>query len=167
MHKLSEIEAKLDNALVKKAPYQIPESGKKWIVEYSPWINLVFGLLALYSAKSLWNLGHSVNKLVNYLNDLSRVYGGASAQQLGFTYWLALIILVAEAVVMLLAVPGLMKRSKSSGWNLVFYGALFNLAYGLIYAFTGYNNAVSQLFGTLVGSTIGLYVLFQVRSHYK
>lgn len=166
MKNLSGLETKLEEVFVKKAPFQLPQNGKKWIVQWSPWINLVLGLLTLWAAKALWDLGHTVNTLVGYLNDLSVAYGGNTASpELGVFYWVSLIVLIAEAVLMLAAVPGLMKRSKSRGWNLVFLGALANIAYGVFYLFTD-QGGVGSFISSLIGSAIGLYILFQIREYY-
>src|SRR5204863_720278 len=37
----------LDFYLVKKAPFQIPEGGREWIVKYGPWITIVLLVLLL------------------------------------------------------------------------------------------------------------------------
>lgn len=66
---------------------------------------------------------------------------------------------------LLLAVPGL-KAFKKAGWNLVFYALLINLAYGVIVAFTTYGT-FGDLLGAAIGSLIGTYLLFQVRSHFS
>lgn len=160
------LEKSMEDLFVKKAPFQLPENAKKMIVEWSPWINLVLGLFALWAAKWLWDIGH--NPVINYLNDLSRAFGGTEAvtPTLGLFYWLAVLALVVEAVLMLISVPGLKARSKSRGWNLAFYGAIFNLVYGVLYMFTSYGGGVGRFISTLIGSVIGFYFLFQIRSYY-
>ena len=51
-----QLEDKMEEYLVKKAPIQIPENGKKALVQWMPWIALVFGVLSLLSALGLWTL---------------------------------------------------------------------------------------------------------------
>lgn len=155
----------MDDAFVKKAPFQLPQNAKKSIVEWSPWINLILGLFALWAAKWLWDLGHAVTQVIN---NIYQAFGSNAAVQprLGLFYYLAFIALLIEAVLLLLSVPGLKARSKSRGWNLAFYGALFNLVYGLLYMFSSYAGGPSKLISTLIGSIIGFYFLFQIRSYY-
>ena len=37
----------LDYYLVQKAPFQIPDGGREWIVKYGPWIAVVLLILTL------------------------------------------------------------------------------------------------------------------------
>jgi len=160
------IEAKLDEALVKKAPFQIPENAKKVIVEWIPWLNLVFGLFALWGAYSLWNWAHTVNQLANYVNSFAAYYGGSTVvkNHLTATVYVSLAVLAAEAVLYIAAFPGT-RAKKKSGWNLMYYAVLLNAVYGLVLMFTDYGG-VGNFIGYLIGTVIGLYILFQLRSHY-
>lgn len=163
MSSLGSLEAKLQDAF-KGAP-PLPPSGKKALVEWVPWINLVFGLLALVSAFWLWQWAHVANGLINYANTISQAYGGGTvvANRLGVMVWLALIVLTVQALVMLAAFAPL-KAHKKSGWDLLFYGVLLNVVYGVVVAFTSYG--VGHLFSSLIGAAIGLYFLFQIRDAY-
>jgi len=84
-------------------------------------------------------------------------YGGYLAARSGFNFSLGMVFLLAGFVLMLLAIPGLFKRSKI-GWNYVYYSVLVNAVYSLINM---------QLFGLIVGTLISFYLLFQVKSYYK
>jgi uncharacterized membrane protein HdeD (DUF308 family) len=72
--------------------------------------------------------------------------------------------MAAMAVVYIVAFPALRARKKS-GWDLLFYAALLNIVYGFVTLFTDYGS-VGNLVGTIIGSAIGLYFLFQIRSLY-
>ena len=165
MSALASLEKSLDEIFDKNAP-QLPAGLKKFIVQYLPYINLVIGVLTLVAAWSLWNAAHTVNSLVDYTSNLSAIYGGEqiSTNRLTFTVWLALGVLIVEALIYLAAFPGTRARKKS-GWNLLFYALLINLAYGIVVAFTDYGGFGSIL-GSLIGSAIGAYFLFQIRSSY-
>jgi len=164
MSALQPLEKNLDDLFVKKAP-PLPASGKKALVEYLPWINLVLGLLALLVVYGLWNWAHADNGLINYANSLSSAYGGPTVgNRLSFGIWLGLVVLTVEALLYIAAFPATRERKKS-GWNLMFYAMLVNLLYGVIIAFTSYGG-VGSLIGTVIGSAIGLYLLFQIRSSY-
>jgi hypothetical protein len=49
---------------------------KKAIIKYLPILNLVFGVLTLWSVTALWRWAHQSEQLVNWANDLARTYGG-------------------------------------------------------------------------------------------
>ena len=148
------LETKLDEMLVKKAPFQIPENGRKWIATYAWVFELVFVVLGFF-----------------VLLPLFAVVTGASvvAAAVGATYnlpllWLAFLVFLGELVVGAMAVPKL-KAMKKSGWNLSYYMVLFNVVYGVVSSL-GYD----QMFGIvtqLLGSLVSLYILFQIRSYFK
>ncbi len=162
---LSSLEDKLAE-LYKGLP-QLPENGRKTLASWAPWLSLVFGVLSLLSAWWLYDWAGATNKLVDYANELSRAYGvteAVSTSRFTVTVWLAIAVMAVEGVIYLLAFPKLKDRLKS-GWDLLFLGALINVVYGVVVAFTNYGG-VSSLFGTLIGTAIGLYFLFQIRSHF-
>jgi hypothetical protein len=166
MAALADLEKTLDEVFVKKAP-ALPENGKKWIVEYLPWINVILGVLALWAVYTLWNWARWTSEWAEYANSLSAMYGGSAAVSTSrwtVGVWLSLAVLAAQAILYILAFPAL-KARKKSGWNLLFYAALVNVAYGLVVLFTDYGGFGSFI-GSLIGTAIGLYFLFQVRSHY-
>lgn len=156
MAALTDLETKLDELLVKKAPFQIPENGRKWIAEYA-WIfsllGVIFGVLAFLPLLAAVGLVSAVGVAV-----------GAGFYVL--MAWVSLAILAAYIVVLGIATPKL-KNKQASGWNLVYYSTLFFFVYDVInwlrYPLTG-------IFGfilNLAGLVIALYFLFQVRSYFK
>lgn len=164
---MESIEKSLDELLVKKAPVQLPENAKKTIVEWLPWINLVFGVLQLWAALAFWQLAHLTNSLVDYANSLSAVTGNvAPVSKLGLFFYVSLLVLVADGVLILAAFPGLRAKSKVRGWNLLFYGLVLNVVYGVFRLFTDIGGGFGSLFWSVVSSVIGAYILFQVRSYY-
>jgi hypothetical protein len=165
---MKELENQLDKLFGKKGPVQLPENAKKTLVEWLPWINVVFGVLQLWAAWALWQLGHALNNFVNYTNTLSQVYGtGQVVNQLDTFYWVSLIVLVLDAVLILAAFPGLKARSKAKGWNLLFYATLVNLAYGVVRLFTSIGSGPGSLVGSVIGAAIAFFFLFQVRDYYN
>jgi len=166
MSSLQPLETALNDIFVKKAP-PLPTNGKKALVEYLPWINLVLGLLALYTVYVLWHWAHVANSLINYANSLNAAYGiptVAATDRMGIGIWLGLVVLAVEALLYIAAFQATRDRKKS-GWNLMFYALLVNIVYGLVIVFSSYGG-VGNLIGTLIGSAIGLYLLFQIRSSY-
>jgi hypothetical protein len=133
----------LDFYLVKKAPFQIPDNAKEWIVKYGPWITVVLLVLMLPAILFVLGVGSALMPFGGY----------AYATGFGF----AAIFLVVNVGLMVAALPGLFAR-KMSGWNLMFYARIIGIVYSLLsYAFIG----------GIIGGILGLYILFQIRPLYK
>ncbi len=165
---LKPLEEKLAEVF-KNAP-KLPENTKKSLVNsWYPWIALIFGILQLLAVWSLWNAGHQANDLINYANELSRAFGGGNvAPELGLFYWVALAFLAADAVILLLAYPGLKAKTKA-GWDWLFFGSLVYLAYGVASVFVDkhFGGGAGDLVQAVVSSAISMWLLFQVRDMYK
>ena len=161
----AKLEQNLNDLFTKNLP-ALPSGGKKALVEWAPWLALIGGVLSLWAAWALWHWAHIANALVNYANSLSLAYGGTtvSTSRMTVGIWLGVIVLAVEGVMYLLAFPGLRDRKKQ-GWNMLYYALLINIVYGVVVMFTDYGG-VGNLFGSLLGSAVGLYLLFQVRSAY-
>src|SRR5690349_9923537 len=95
----------LDFYLVKKAPFQLPAEVKEFFVKFGPWIALV--LLVLWLPGLLVMLG---------VGTAFMPFGGA-VYSVGFTF--ASVFLLAQLVLLGMALPGLFKR-KMSAWRLLF-----------------------------------------------
>jgi hypothetical protein len=134
----------LDYYLVEKAPFQLPDGVKEWIVQFGPWITLVILILSLPAVL-----------LVLGLSALVFVPAAATGQAGGLTF--AVMALIVQLLLMGAAIPGLMKRSMS-GWNLVFYSEVLNLVYSVL---------SGSIVSGIISTVIGLYILFQIRSYYK
>ena len=132
----------LDFYLVQKAPFQIPDGGKEFLVKFGPWIALV--LLVLSLPLLLFALG---------LGTVLMPFGGVGyATGFGFAAILVLVQLGLTAA----ALPGLFAR-KMSGWTLLFYAQIVSFLVSLLSA---------SIIGGIIGAVISLYILFQVRSKY-
>ena len=164
MSALQSLENNLEDVFVKKAP-ALPENGKKMIVEWLPWITVARGVLSGWLAYTIWDWGHRLNQFVDYLNTISASYGDEVADsRLTPLLWLSVGILALQAVLYILAFPAL-KARKKSGWDLMFYAFLANAVYGVVVLFTDYGD-FGNLLGSLIGSVVGLYFLFQIRGQY-
>lgn len=152
--------------LFKSAP-PMPENAKKSLVNAWPWIALVFGVLQLLVALGLWGIVSAAERAVNVANTYSMIYAGqtVSLSALDKTaIYLGLIVLVVDAVILLRAYPELKKRTRR-GWDLLFLGSLLNLLYAVVSLFINQRGVGSFVF-SLLGSAVGFYLLFQVKSHY-
>ena len=88
--------AMLDEYLVKKAPFQIPDAGKEFIVRFGPWISLV--LLVLLLPLLLVALG---------IGTVFMPFGGVGYAT-GFG--LAAILAIVQIVLLAIALPALFAR---------------------------------------------------------
>jgi hypothetical protein len=132
----------LDYYLVQKAPVQIPDVAREWIVKYGPWITVV--LLVLSAPALLFVLGVG-SALMPFGG-----YGYAAG------FGTAALLLVVHLALMVLALPGLFAR-KMAGWNLMFYAQIVSIVQSL---------ALGAILGAIIGGLISFYIMFQVRSLY-
>lgn len=135
----------LDFWLVKKAPFQIPEGAKEWIVKWGPWIDVV--LLVLAVPVILAAIG------------ITAVFSPyAMTAGAGYTtwYWVGIVVMAVQLALQVAALPGLFAR-KMAGWTLLFYSEILSLVYSLI---TG------SVVGGIISAVIGFYILFQIREKY-
>ena len=134
---VTDLEDLCDEYLVKKAP-TIPGNIKDAIVKFGPWISIFLVIKLAMNILDFMGLG------LNF----------------GFIYTVSTIIDGITLVLMIMAIPKLLKQMKS-GWNLMFYVALLQ----------GINSAVLfNIWGLvmgLIGMLLSLYILFQVKSHYS
>ncbi len=142
---LSQLEATLEEYLLHKAPYQLPQDAKEAIVKFAPWIVIIFMVLSLpliFGALAATSLFGAV----------AVATGGTSL------FWvIPTLVLIASLIYNLLALPGLFNRTMT-GWKYTYYAQLLSVLSTLL---TG------NIVGALVGAVIGFYILFQVKSLYK
>ncbi len=165
MGTLEKLELQLDDWLRKKAPYQLPENARRAVARSLWWIALVFGVLQLVAAWTLWRAADRVDELVDYANRISLYASGEPIQSLGFFFYLSLAILIIDGLIMLAAFQSL-QQFKKQGWNLLFYSALLNLVAGLLMLFSDYGGGVGDFVRALLFSILGGYLLFQVREYF-
>lgn len=156
-----DLEKQMDEYLVKKAPFQIPENGRKGLVKYLPVIALVFGIISILAALSLWNTARQADDLIDGLNRL----GLSTGYDYGMLYYVALGTLIFQGVLLLMAYKPLNERSKR-GWDLLLFGVVVSFIFGIFYLFTDVGS-FGNFLGSILGTIIGLYILAQISSHYK
>lgn len=133
----------LDDYLVKRAPFQIPEGGKEFIVRFGPWISLILLVLTLPFLFAALGIG--------------AIFAPFAGVQYATGFGLAAILVCVQVVLMVLALPGLFAR-KMSGWMLILYSELLGLLSSLL---------SGSIVGGIISALIGLYILFQVRTKYS
>ncbi|TAH33255.1 hypothetical protein EYC58_01345 [Candidatus Saccharibacteria bacterium] len=154
---LAALEAKFYEWFVYKAPYQLPVALTDFIVKFGPWITLVIGILMLPALFAVFTIGSVVGTVAT-------AYGAVDYQP-GIFYWLAMIVLLAQVIVMFVSIPMLLKQ-KRTGWLLLFYANLVSIVYGVINSFAYGYFAIGGLIWTAISAAIALYILFQIRRYY-
>ncbi len=165
MADVSGLEKSLNEIFGEQAP-KLPEGGKKFLVQYAPYLVLIGGILSLFGAWGLWNAARTVNKIADWANELSQAYGGTtvSTSRLTVWVWLGIAFMVLNAVLYLMAYKPLKAREKR-GWDLVFYVTLLSVAYSVVSIFINGQGFGSFVMG-MIGVVIGLWLLFQIRPAY-
>jgi len=144
----------------------LPENARKGLAGAMPWLVFAGGVLSLLGAYYLYQAVTWVDQWAAQVNSL---YAGAYSSPvvgIGLMAWAGLIILVVQAVLFFMAYPAL-RAYKKRGWDLVFWAGLISVVYGVVAnLLSGFVN-IGQLVFSLLGSAVGLYFLFQIRSYYS
>ncbi|MCC6934410.1 MAG: chromate transporter [Candidatus Yanofskybacteria bacterium] len=135
---------KMLSDLFAKLP-NLPENVRAFLVKIAPYLAVIGLILSLPAVLAL--LGFGAMMLPYGMMGGYGVYGGT----LGIVFSLASIALLG------LSIPGLFART-SSGWQFMYYNTLLSGVHSLLRFDLG---------GLIIGTGISLYILFQVRSHYK
>src|SRR5262245_21725713 len=122
----------LDFYLVNKAPFQIPDAGREFIVKFGPWLAIL--LLIFLIPPVLLVLG---------ISTLIVPFGGVGSAA---SWGLAVVVLIVQVGLLIAALPGLFAR-KMSAWQLMFYSQLTGILYWLL---------IGSIVGALLGGLIGL-----------
>lgn len=159
MQVLHSLESKV--ADVAKGLPHLPKEFQKWLAENAWWLTLigvVIGAFGIFALLPLLTAASVVTSVV----DTYYPYSQALAPSLT-SVWVSLGFLVAIVVIEGLAVSPL-KGLKKHGWDLIFLAVLVSAASSLVSALL--TSSFYGLFGAALGLAIGLYVLFEVRSHF-
>ena len=144
---IGQLEALLDEYMVKKAPFALPKEAKEFIVKVSPYLIIILAIIAIPAV--LTALG---------LTAIVAPFAMLGGHVWGFGAIISLLITIVMIVMEIAAVPGLFKRTKAS-WNLVFYASIVGLIGSLF--------SLGSILNVIIGTIIGWYILFQVKELYK
>ncbi|TXH01151.1 MAG: hypothetical protein E6P95_02470 [Candidatus Moraniibacteriota bacterium] len=144
---VNQLEAWLDDVMVKKAPFHIPMGGKEFLVTIAPYFVILGAVLFLFSIPALLGLG---------------MLGGGMGMMTGYSGWGYTVLIstisgVVSLVIELMALSGLFKRAARS-WRLMYYASLVSIAGSLLSL---------NIVGAVIAAVIGWYILFQVKELYK
>lgn len=143
---LGQLETVLDAYLGKKAP-ALPANIKESLVKFAPYIAILGIILSVPAVLTLFGLSAFLSAVP---------FGAAATARIGFSYYLGIAFLLITVVLDGMAIPGLLAKTKK-GWNLLYYSTLVNAVYSLLSV---------NIAGLLLGTVLGLYLLFQVKSYY-
>ncbi len=159
---LKGFEAWLYEMVYEKIPYKLPKVAREWIVQYGPWIALVGGVIAILVVVPMLFAAMAVTTTTN----VALAAYGIAPVVAGPMYYLSLIVLAAQLVIMFMAIPKLLKRARQ-GWLLMFYSSTISLVYTVCNTFSYGYFGFGTLLGGLIGAAIGYYLIFQIREYYK
>lgn len=145
---------------------ELPKSAKDALVQWWPYIALILGALQLFAAWGLWQLATWSNAWMDYANRVSQYTAGVAVYTTTdkFIIYGGIVLLLINAVIFFMAYTPLTKKAQR-GWDLIFLASLINVVYGFVQIFmTG--RGIGSFLVSLVGSAIGFYLLFQIRSRY-
>lgn len=133
----------LQTWLYDKAPFHLPDGVREFIVKFGPWVLAVFLVLSVPTILLILGIGSIAVPFagVGYVGGFGIAAAGA----------------IANIVLTAMALPGLFAR-KQAGWTWLLYSEFVSIATSLV---------LGNIFSALIGGTIALYLLFQVRSYYK
>lgn len=138
--------------LFANAPH-IPENGRKVIVEYAPWVVLIFGILGVIGALSLFRAARGLSAISEYM-----------PQSYSMEFMISIAISLLATALLLMSYPGI-KAHKKSGWNLVFYSQVVGVAGSVVSVVMG-GYYSENLIVSIVVAVVGFWILFEVRSYY-
>ena len=141
----------LENKIVEvsKTLPQLPDSVGEFLVKYGPYLMIVALVMGAIGLLTTFGIVASINPLIRAGYGYGYRYGSH------FSVYGA--VQLISMVLMAMAVPGLLKRTKSA-WNLMFYASLVMAISYLV---------TMNLGGLVIGMAINWYFLFQIRKFYK
>ena len=148
---IDQLEGLLDEYMIKKAPFNLPLGVKEFIVTVSPYLVIIFAILAL--PMILGAIG-----LSTMATPLMMMGGFRQGLGWGFGMIISFTASIIAVIIQLFAIQGLFKRTKKA-WKLVFYASIVSLVGGIL--------SVHGFIGAIIGAIIGWYIIFQVKDFYK
>jgi hypothetical protein len=148
MNYLNDLAKLLDKYYLKLPAF--PKDVKDFIVSVSPWLALIFGVLAILSGVSAFGT-------VSVLSPFATLAG---VHAFGFIAIISTVILLIQGVIELLAFSPLKSR-KVKGWNLLYYSLVLSVVSPVI------SLEIYSILSSIILALIGYYFLYQIKSYYK
>ena len=142
----SGIMGSLEDIFGKKAP-QLPKGAKDFLVKYAPIFAIIGVVIYALGILALLGIGAVATPFAAAV--------GATGFFTGVLF--GVVTLGIEGGLLLLAIPGLKKRSMQ-GWNLLFYSEVVSIVANVLQI---------NILSAVISFVVGFYILFQIRSYYK
>lgn len=144
---------------------RLPKSSRDALVNLWPTLAVVFGCIQIIAAWALWSLLRTSDVVLKEYSSYYIDYKDGVIGQARTLAFVAICILLVNSVLLFMAYSRL-KARKKAGWKLLRLGIGLNLLYALLSMFVR-DEPVLRLFITFLGTLVGLYLLYEVRSFYK
>ena len=165
---------KLENMIegwLKPLPH-LPAQWRKWLTENVWWITLlgvvlsVFGVIAMVGA--IFTAMNFVNSVNNWYNALGIANTTIYTNWWYISSFVSLAFLALTIALEAMAVTPL-KAQKRKGWELMFLVFLLGVASQVVNLVLNFGNmsVVTSSFGIVIGTVVGAYFLFELRSGFK
>ena len=145
--------------LLKPLPH-IPADWRKWISENIWWITLVGVVVDGLAALAIYQAATYINQLTN----LWSVVGVSASSGWTTSMMISIALFILSAVIMAMAITPL-KEMKKKGWDLLFMSAIVSVVASVFNY--GYGDIVTSIIGAAIGAVVGMYFLFEIRSHFN
>ncbi len=153
---------------LKPVPH-LPSEWRKWLAENVWWLVLVGVILSVFAAFAA--LGAIITAL-SFMGAATSFYGYYYTQTYSGWWFIASIIsMVSLVITITLTVMAVnpLKEHKKKGWDLLFMAALVGLSLSLVSTVVSFNvvSFIPSLIGLAIGAFIGMYFLYEIRSHFN
>lgn len=142
---MNDLDKTFEKYFLTKAP-KIPADIQNLFVQYGPYVLAVTTAISILGFLSAFGI-----------TTMTLGFGSMMGSRLGVTYQISMLLSVAMTVLTALALPGLFKKSMA-GWRYVYFATLLGLVQNII---------LFNIAGLIIGTGLGLWILFQIRHHYK
>lgn len=141
----------------------LPVNVRKWIAENIWWIVLVVVIISIFGALSLFSLLTGVSMMTAGYGMYGYGYNHAATGMALGAAWIGLAALVLQVVIQAMAIAPL-KDGRKKGWDLLFLSDLVYFAFAVVGSVISFQ--FFGIVGPFIGTAIGLYFLFEIRSHF-
>lgn len=159
---------KIIEGWLKPIPH-LPSTWRKWLGENVWWLVLIGTILS--GIAILTGIGALLTAL-SLMGAATSFYGYYYAQAFDGMWMFSSIVslagLVLSVVLMAMAINPL-KDQKKKGWDLLFISTVVSVAVNVLALVINFNmyTLVPGLIGAAIGAGIGMYLLFEIKSHFN
>lgn len=164
MYSVPQIEKLLGEQFKKLPP--MPKNASEGLAKAAPWLALVFSvlqILACFGLAAIISQANRIERLYDQTFNVTYKPIGISSIEEFFIYF-GIGLLLLEAILLLFAVPKLMRREKG-GWDHLFLVGLVNVLYAVTALFIS-DRAISSFLWNILLCGVSFYFLFQIKPYF-